>query len=212
MHVVIVTGGTFQMSPLIQKALDSADLIIAADSGANTITSLGIYPQIVVGDFDSLNPKIKKILQRKESKFISFSIVKDETDTELAIDYAIQHGATSITLLGGLQGDRFDHVIGNIFLLSQIKIPIVGLNSNQKIWIEKGPKKVIIDGNKYDLLSLIPLKSAVTNITTDGLYYSLKNENLEFGRPRGVSNVLTSKKAIVKFKKGLLLFIHTTTL
>ena len=167
MHVVIITGGTFQMSPLTQKAIDDADLIIAADSGANTITSLGIYPQIVVGDFDSLNLNIKKVLQRKESKFISFPKVKDETDTELAIDYAIQHGATSITLLGGLQGDRFDHVIGNIFLLSQIKIPMVGLNGNQKIWIEKGPKIVIIDGNKGDLLSLIPLKSAVTNITTD---------------------------------------------
>lgn len=209
MHVVIFTGGNFIPSTLSQQVIKTADTVIAADSGANTAVKLGIFPEIVVGDLDSIDTATKKVLQTKKTPFITSPTEKDETDTELAVDYAIQHGATKITLLGGIAGDRFDHIVANLFLATKYKIPIMFIQGKQISWIAKGPSEQIIRGKKGDLLSLIPLQQDAIGITTKHLYYPLNNGTLTFGRPRGISNVLTKNHADVSFEKGILLFVHT---
>ena len=208
MHYGIITGGAFQPGKTSKQTLSSIDFFIAADAGASTALSLGVDPDIFIGDFDSIDKKTLSILEKRKAKLIRFPKEKNETDTELAIDYAVKNGATKITIFGGIAGDRIDHILANILLPAQYSIPIFYVNANTTVWIAKGPATETIDGAAEDLLSLIPL-STVTKIITDGLAYPLKSESLFLGKPRGISNVFIDKTATVSFKTGTLLFVHT---
>ncbi|HSD98556.1 MAG TPA: thiamine diphosphokinase [Patescibacteria group bacterium] len=210
MHCVIFSGGTISRSTLVRSAIKQADFIIAADGGAESALRMGIVPGVVIGDFDSVSPKTMRKLEKKQATLLKFPQEKDETDTELALDYAIKHKATDITILGGNNGDRFDHVIANLLLATTSKVSVKFINGNQVMWIEKGPIIRTISGKKGDLLSLIPLLGDVKGVTLEGLQYGLKNETLAFGKPRGVSNVFLGKKASVQFAKGLLLIVYTS--
>ncbi|HZU69984.1 MAG TPA: thiamine diphosphokinase [Ktedonobacteraceae bacterium] len=210
MHAVIFAGGTLRAGKAIEAAIASADLVLAADSGAATALHYGIHPAIVVGDFDSLGALPLQELQERGSQIIQAPVEKDETDTELAIDTAIEHGATSITLLGALGGARFDHTVANMMLLAAYEnVPIRIVDGPMVCWLLRGPGSSAIEGNSGDLLSLIPLTGEAHGVRTNGLYYPLHGETLHFGRPRGVSNVLTAEKAEVSLEQGMLLIIHT---
>jgi len=210
MHVVIFAGGTIQPGMLVDKALVHADLIVAADSGAEAALHYGHVPAFVVGDFDSLAMPITE-LEAKGCQLVRAAVEKDETDTELAIQVALEHGASEITLLGAIGGTRFDHTIANILLLADIEtIPIRIVDGPMTCWLLRGPGSTPISGQSGDLLSLFPLTSDATGIRTHNLYYPLQGETLRFGKPRGVSNALTSERAEVLLESGLLLVMHTS--
>src|SRR6266849_839547 len=210
MRVVIFAGGTYQQGKASQKALMDADMLIAADSGAATALRLGHVPTYIVGDFDSLDTQLVEQLRARGSRIISAAVEKDETDTELAMQLAIEQGATEITLLGALGGERFDHTIANVLLLAGYdNVPIKIIDGSSTCWLLRGPGSTTIEGQTGDLLSLFPLAGDATGIHTRGLYYPLRGETLRFGKPRGVSNVLTGEQAEVSLESGLLLVIHT---
>jgi thiamine pyrophosphokinase len=210
MHVVIFAGGTLRPGRAVAEALATADLIIAADSGAATALQAGYTPSIIVGDFDSLALSERELADLG-SQVIRAKVEKDETDTELAVLTAIEHGADRVTILGGLGGERFDHAMANILLLAGFAVPIRLVDGPTTCWLLHGPGNTHIEGQTGDLLSLLPLTSDAANIRTMGLYYPLAGETLHFGRPRGVSNVLTSASATVSLERGMLLVIHTNT-
>ncbi|HEU5228654.1 MAG TPA: thiamine diphosphokinase [Ktedonobacteraceae bacterium] len=208
MHVVIFAGGTLQPGKAVDAALATADLVIAADSGADIALSYGLTPSIIIGDFDSLVIPLQT-LEAMGSQVIRVAEEKDETDSELAVQIAIERGAHAITLLGGLGGTRFDHTIANVLLLAGYETPIYIVDGNTRGWLLRGPGSTTVDGRSGDLLSLLPLTAEARGIQTRHLYYSLRGASLAFGKPRGVSNVLTSDQAEVLLESGMLLIIHT---
>ena len=210
MHVVIFAGGTLRPGRGFNDAMASADMVVAADSGAATALKYGYTPGIVVGDFDSVDAALLQELSERGSQVRQVAVEKDETDTELAVQVAIEQGATSITLLGALGGVRFDHTMANIMLLAGFeRVPIRIVDGPATCWLVRGPGSSAIDGQPGDLVSLLPLTSDASGIRTSGLYYPLKGETLYFGKPRGVSNVLIEVHAEVFVEKGMLLVIHT---
>ena len=210
MHIVIFAGGALEPGEAFYKAIAGADMIIAADSGAATALRYGCTPAIVVGDFDSLDKQLAEQLRAGGSRTVSVAVEKDETDTELAVQLAIEQGATEITLLGALGGARFDHTMANVLLLAGFdSVPIKIVDGPSVCWLVKGPGNTAIDGQVGDLLSLLPLTGDAGGIRTSGLYYPLQGETLYFGKPRGVSNVLTQEHAEVSLERGLLLVIHS---
>jgi len=105
---------------------------------------------------------------------------------------------------------RFDHTMANIMLLATVyRVPIRIIDGPSICWLLRGPGHAAISGRRGDLLSLLPLTSEATGIRTSNLYYPLYGETLHFGKPRGVSNVLTQEHAEVSLEKGLLLIVHT---
>jgi len=100
MHAVIFAGGTLQPGEAVTTAIAAADLIIAADSGAAIAFRYDCMPAIMVGDFDSLDALRLQQLKEQGSRIVQVAAEKDETDTELAIQVAIEEGACTITLLG----------------------------------------------------------------------------------------------------------------
>lgn len=210
MNFVIFSGGIIRKGFFVNEALEKANKVLAVDNGAKYALELGVTPQLVLGDFDSIDNKtLKQVQTDKNVEIIRFPKEKNETDTELGIQEAVKQGASEITIIGGIEGDRLDHILANVFLLTQFEIPILFANGNQKIWLSKGPKKEIIQGKKNDLLSLIPIKDNVEEITTNGLEYKLDNQTLFFGKSRGISNVFLENEVKIKFEKGILLFAHT---
>ena len=208
-HIVIFAGGTLKPGKAFYQAIASADMVIAADSGAATALQYGCIPAIVVGDFDSLDTRLLQQLSEKGSQVRWVAVEKNETDTELAVQAAIEQGATSITLLGALGGMRFDHSMANILLLAGIEsVPVRIIDGPSTCWLLRGPGSSVINGQIGDLLSLLPLTRDTSGVQTRGLYYPLHGETLRFGKPRGVSNVLTQEQAEVSLESGMLLVIH----
>jgi thiamine pyrophosphokinase len=210
MHVVIFAGGTLRPGKAFFDTIGSADMFIAADSGAATALQYGCTPRIVVGDFDSLDGKLLEDLGKRGSEIRRAAVEKDETDMELAMQLAIDEGATRITLVGALGGARFDHTMANILLLAGFEdVPITLVDGPSMCWLLHGPGTSAIDGQVGDLVSLLPLTSDASGIHTRGLYYVLKGEALSFGKPRGMSNVLTEEHAEISVESGMLLVIYT---
>jgi len=208
MHAIIFAGGTLQPGKAVDAVLAHADLIIAADSGADIALRYGLTPSIIIGDFDSLVTPLQA-LEDMGSEIIRAAQEKDETDTELAVQIAIERGATTITILGGLGGIRFDHTIANILLLAGYETTIRIVDGGTTCWLLRGPGRTLIKGKTGDLLSLFPLTVEARGIETHHLCYPLHGDSLAFGKPRGVSNVLTHDEAWVSLTDGMLLIIHT---
>jgi len=210
MHIVIFAGGALRTGKAFYAAISSADMFITADNGAATALQYGCTPRIVVGDFDSLDEFLLEDFGKRGSEIRRAAVEKDETDTELAVQVAIDEGATRITLVGALGGARFDHTMANILLLAGFEgVPITLADGPSMCWLVRGPGSSAIDGQVGDLVSLLPLTSDASGVRTKGLYYALKGETLSFGKPRGVSNVLIEEHAEVSVEGGVLLVIYT---
>ncbi|GCE30542.1 thiamine pyrophosphokinase [Dictyobacter alpinus] len=211
MHIVIFAGGKLRPGPKVQAVLQTADLIIAADSGAATALDYGHIPAVILGDFDSLPEHLIEELQQQGSQLIRASVHKDETDTELALIEARQRGASTITILGAFGGSRIEHSLANVFLLTGFHdIPVQIIDGPSTCWLLSGPASSSISGQSGDFVSLFPMTMEVTAITTANLAYALKGENLRFGTPRGISNELLESQATVTIDQGQLLIIHTS--
>jgi len=187
----------------------SADLVIAADGGAAVALGLGVQPQVVIGDMDSLAPDVLAVLKKNSIELVTFPPRKDETDLELALLEALRRDATDITILGAL-GGRLDHTLGNVYLLTMPEL--VGrrvrlVDGNVEAFIIRD--KAELRGLAGDTVSLIPLTPEVTEIETSGLDYPLRRESLLMGPGRGISNVMRGKRARVSIGDGILLAVMT---
>ncbi len=94
MKTVIFSGGNILDGYFVKNAIKNAELIVAADSGAEKAYSLGITPHVLVGDFDSISKKHLDLLKLKNIEIVSSHSEKDETDTEMAMQVAVKKGAT----------------------------------------------------------------------------------------------------------------------
>ncbi|MBM3187582.1 MAG: thiamine diphosphokinase, partial [Chloroflexi bacterium] len=117
LHIVVAANGDANHPDRLAALLDEANVLIAADGGANWLFALGRQPDVVVGDMDSILPETLEALIRAGCRVRRHPSQKDETDTELALLEAAAMGATRITLLGAL-GGRVDHQIANLMLLA----------------------------------------------------------------------------------------------
>lgn len=93
------------------------DYVVCADAGMRFCHSAGILPDLILGDFDSVDEESYEYFQKVcPERMERFPTHKDETDTELALLRAIDAGADAITMIGAT-GTRLDHVMGNIQML-----------------------------------------------------------------------------------------------
>lgn len=200
MKVVIISGGNAPDQLILNKYITQDSYIICADSGFDALTSTNINPNLCVGDMDS----VKSNLTGQTIQIYPKN--KDKTDTEIAIDIAIEKGATDVILLGCC-GNRLDHTLSNINMLKiLLEHNITGKIVDTNNIIMLCDSQIQIQSVKHCYCSLIPLTEC-TGITTIGLKYSLKNENLSSKTSRGISNEFNSKFATITLKSGLLLVV-----
>ena len=135
--------------------------------------------------------------------------MKDETDTHLAVNYAILKGYTDITIIGGI-GSRIDHSLGNIYLLRTInKNGINGRIVNENNIIHLVDKKIVLSKKKDYFTSIIPISLNGIHISITGFLYPLDDQHIEFGSTRGISNEITEDYGIIKIYNGEALVIES---
>ncbi|MEM4723663.1 MAG: thiamine diphosphokinase [Candidatus Hadarchaeum sp.] len=207
MRAIIVANGQVEEGEQYSGLVRTGDLIIAADGGVMIALQLGLQPGVVVGDLDSLPSEMRLELEKQGCQFVHHPTRKDETDTELAIRYALEQGAEEIVLLAAT-GDRLDHTLANVFLLGMPqlegkKAKIIA--SRTEVWLLRGGEELYIEGKPGDIVTLLPLGQDAVGITSSGLEWALHDDTLRFGPARGVSNVMTAERARVSLRTGLLL-------
>jgi thiamine pyrophosphokinase len=188
--------------------LHAADLIVAADGGAQHVLRMGFTPHVVIGDMDSLTQEQVAHLQQAGCRFLTYPTRKNETDAELALLYAVEQGADQIVILGA-SGGRIDHTLANVLLLTlpELKgVQVSLVDGQQEVLLIQG--EGTIQGQVGDPVSLLPLAGDAEGITSSGLEYALDDDTLMFGRTRGVSNTLIAPTAHIRLRKGVLLCVH----
>ncbi len=186
--------------------------LICADGGARHLYPLDLVPELIIGDMDSLEPDLQEHFTRAGSRFLRYPAAKDETDTQLALEYACRAGAEEIRIYGAM-GRRIDHTLGNISLLAvalKHGIRTVLVDETCEVFVVRGRHEVL--GEAGQTLSIFPFGQRAEGITLEGFAFPLRDATLEIGSTLGVSNRLTGKRGIVTVTGGALLVIHHTRL
>ena len=187
-------------------SIQPSQTVIAADGGARHCLNLGITPQIVIGDFDSLSDEEISILVTEGVELIRYSTNKNETDLELAINYAANQGGTDISLYG-LFGGRWDMTFANVLLLASPSYTGINfriIDGSTTAYILRAGETLQFQSQPGTTVSILPLQSA-RGISYQGLEWLLDNASLPFGTPRGVSNVIIETNAQITLEEGIIL-------
>jgi thiamine pyrophosphokinase len=207
-RVVIFANGYLPDLEAAHALLQADDYIIAADGGANHLMKMGILPEIVIGDLDSVDEDTLFELTSAEVRIEQYSEDKDETDIELALSYAIELRPTSILIIGAL-GGRLDQTLANLSILTDPTLP--GIDIRLDDGVEEAffcRKQAEVRGRSGDIVSLIPWHGPVEGVTTEGLRWPLYSEMLYPDKSRGVSNAMLKDGASIRIQLGLLLIVH----
>jgi len=213
-RAVIVAGG--DAHPSDARWLAEADLVIAADGGAAFLEDIGRRPDVLVGDLDSVNAALVERLAMAGTAVERHPVAKDATDAELAIDRAVGAGARRITVIGAFAGERLDHELANVLLLtdpgwSEAADDLRMVRAGTTVRAARGPGRIDIEAGLGATVSLLPLGGDATRVSTTGLRFPLDGEPLLLGRSRGLSNEVVAVPASVSLEIGVLLVIETVT-
>ncbi len=188
-------------------------LKIAADSGYLTARRLGIKPDLLLGDLDSLDSSALRPDELDAMEKILVPPIKDDTDTQLAVDTALERGALHIHLIGGL-GGRLDHTLSSVFLLEYIHDRGAvadmtdGRNRVHLMKAEGSPcHMAVMPGFHY--VSLVSLSDRCEGVSISGVYYPLDGVELTRSYSYAVSNEITGDKAEIALEKGVMLVIES---
>lgn len=190
---VVFTGGACNLNNITLP--ENIDMILAADSGYHKAMALGITPHKLVGDFDSLFDGAPTETLPEGMEIYKSPCEKDETDTMLACEIAVEAGAEEILIIGGT-GGRADHGLSNILYLENLD--------------RRGIRALLTDGENriqvhHDCIVKLPDRKGyfsvfaldTCKVTLTGCKYPLTDAILERFMPYAVSNEVTSEEATI---------------
>lgn len=208
MQGLIIGSGNSLEKGKLELLMGRSDLIICADGGMNYLFKMGRLPDLILGDCDSISQEVLDYIEKNSIPIERFPVMKDYTDTELAIEYAINKGCKDITLTG-VTGTRLDHTLGNIYLLDYIREQgVIGkiVDNNNTIYLIDDYFEIESKEDAY--ISLIPITSDGIKVSLSGFLYKLDKEYIKFATTKGISNQLTEEKGYINIHSGkALLFI-----
>jgi thiamine pyrophosphokinase len=208
-RVWIFVNGDLANPEWVKAMIQPDDLLIAADGGLRHLRALGLKPVAVIGDLDSITADEYEQLVSEGITVEKYPPAKDETDLELALSWALSTGIHQIRIAAA-QGDRFDHTLGNLFLLMQpalVDCDVRLEDGRDEVFLIRSEGR--IEGTPGDRVSLLPLGKPAAGVSTQKLQYPLSNETLLPEQTRGISNVMLAAAATVWVDDGLLICIHT---
>ena len=182
--------------------MDDSWYIIAADGGLKYLETNGIVPNMVLGDFDSYGkvPDFENLIRHKPEK--------DDTDMMLAVKEALNKGAQTIVMSGGL-GGRIDHSVANLQTLLYI-----AQNGAEGFLVGNGYVCIVIENSELRLseslrgyISVFAMNKSAKGVTISDLKYTLNDSELKENIPLGVSNEFIGKMGKISVRDGSLLVI-----
>ena len=200
---LVLTGGKGPEREALEPWLQGIAMVIAADSGYDLAHRLGVEPDLVVGDFDSIGDR-EALGEIDRARIKSFPADKDETDTEIAVRLLREHGMEEIVIAGG-GGGRLDHLVGILSLFDRADHPTVWLTHTAEV--RSIDDTVEIHGVPGDLVSFFPAGCEPCQMRSAGLRWPL--DGLTWGKgDAGVSNELVGDSATVEMRSGRLIVVR----
>lgn len=229
---IVLTGGEIN-SEVLQAVVSTNPeaSVIGIDGGCRYAMELGIHLELMIGDFDSLDPNLFELIKKTTAHCIRLDPVKNQTDTHAAFDYLVDHQYVRVIVLGTI-GTRFDHTLGNVFVLMRYanKMQIEAINhKNRMLFIdgetllqlrapdclEKGQDLPITSSNvtirmkqltqPYRYISIVPLERTRIGYTK-GLKYPLENYELDPYDSYAISNEMENSAEIyIAYGKTLII-------
>ena len=208
MKAVIVADGAH--APADRHRLADADLVIAADGGADWLATVGVSPHHVVGDLDSANPDTVRRLADAGVPVEQHPTDKDASDLELSLAAAVAAGADEVVVLGGLGGD-LDHLAANLLLLGSDlaagrATSLVHDRTTARMLT--GPAHLELGAPAGSRVSLLAVGVPTDGVTTRGLRWPLEGARLDPGSSRGLANAVLLTPAAITITGGQLLVIE----
>ena len=196
---VVISGGDF--SPV--SGISPDDFVIACDRGYVYCERLGLRPDLIISDFDSYSGPVDSEIPL--NRFVS---EKDDTDTMLAVRYAVEHGFHELLLCCAL-GGRLDHLIANLqsLVFAQKRgLPAILLSEDTEIRTLAGGA-LRIPRREDRSLSVFALDGPCRGVCITGAKYPLANAELLPSFPLGVSNTWAGEEAVISVEEGILLIV-----
>lgn len=189
------------------ESIENGDMIIAIDAGLYFLHQKGFAPHLIIGDFDSLSPSLLQLYP--DVPRLTFPSHKDETDTELAVDWCLENSFDEIIICNDLEG-RFDHALAllqNMLKAHQMGVSCRIESSTQRVFF-LDPHKVLSSLNGATLSLLCWSPKALFGSST-GLAWPLQGLELRQTLSRGISNVICSDECEIELLEGNALAIIT---
>lgn len=207
MRAFIFTGGEIYHR-YIEEHPEEGDLVISADAGYRNATLMGVHTNILIGDFDSLGH-----IPDDVDEVIKLPSEKDDTDTQIAVDTAIQRGADEIVIVGSTSG-RLDHALSTLAILEKYwgqHISIYIVNGQNRVRYIRNSGFIVVR-SKYKYFSLIAADEKVKGVSIEGAKYPLKGKTLLRNCQFAVSNEIVKNAALITVKKGGVYIIESRDL
>lgn len=213
MIINILAGGPEDLLPDLTEYMDDDVLWVGVDRGVYHLLKRNITPKIAFGDFDSVSPEELVFIEDHVTELKKYKPEKDETDMELALNWALDQNPRIIRLFGAT-GGRIDHLFANVhLLLNQFKANkaanICLIDKYNIIFIKEPGSYPIEKMNTKKYISFVPLTLKVRNLTLEGFKFPLKNHHISLGSTLCISNELISDYGTFSFSEGILIVIRS---
>lgn len=210
--ILLVLGGTLDalfLKTCYEKL--GPQIVVAADGALKTVLEAEIPCDCGLGDFDTVSEDILSQFKKNgKTRLFAFPPQKDETDAELAVQFAMKQ-KPDVIWIAGATGGRIDHMLGNLELLSmplQEGIECEIIDPQNRIRLLNKPT-VLEKMENWKYVSFLSYTDQTIGITLDGFAYNVTDFTLKKGSTRCISNEIYDRKATVSFKSGMLYCIRS---
>ncbi|MDD2554104.1 MAG: thiamine diphosphokinase [Desulfotomaculaceae bacterium] len=211
MKYLVITNGSFGDLDWYRRRTGQFKKTVCADGGARYARELGIMPDWIVGDMDSISEHDRCFMEEEGVTFELHPAEKDSTDTQIALELAEREGGRDIVVWGGT-GSRLDHNLSNIFSASSFLergVDVVFESPDLSVYFVN--KQLVVPGLPGDTVSLIALNSKVSGVDLSGFKYPLDRATLEMNWQWAVSNIVIDESPVVRLNSGILAVFHYKT-
>jgi thiamine pyrophosphokinase len=208
---VLVANGTLPEAaePHLRTAVASSDLLIGVDGGARHLRRLGLLPDVITGDFDSLSLSEREAFAAEGVQIIP-TLDQDYTDLDKAITVAVDDlGARVLRIFAATIG-RLDHIYSALSTLIKHgrRADIRLVDDIGETWLIDRELDLVGEDLPGRVLSLLAF-GPVTGITTTGVNWPLAGESLAPGVRDGTLNRITAERVTIRMDAGdLLVMVH----
>jgi thiamine pyrophosphokinase len=213
MLINLLAGGPSEHVPDLNEYTNEFSVWVGVDRGVFYLLEKGIKPFMAFGDFDSVSREEMEEIKKQVEHLNRFKPEKDETDMELALNWALEQNPEEIRIFGA-SGGRLDHFFANVQLLikpviANNKTNVYLIDQQNIIFVKSAGHYHILKNSLKKYISFIPVTQNVKNITLKGFKYPLNNRNISLGSTLCISNELVGDVGTFSFSEGILIVVRS---
>jgi thiamine pyrophosphokinase len=212
-NINILAGGPEELLPDLSLYQGDETIWVGVDRGVFHLINRNIIPSMAFGDFDSVNEEELTVIEHQVTGIKKYKPEKDETDMELALNWALEQKPDSIHLFGAT-GGRLDHLLANVqLLLNPLKakspVNVFIIDEKNIVFLKEAGHHSLENMPSKKYISFVPLTLEVTDLTLEGFKFPLKNRHICLGSTLCISNELISDYGTFSFSKGILIVVRS---